>query len=250
MLFLIKKAVAPFLVPPGLFITLLAISAGYFFYRKQRQAGAVNLLIAALLWSLSIAPVSNALLQGLESGFSLPKDPHGDVIILLGGGVYGSAPDLTGTGMPSEEMLGRIVTAARLQRGLDIPLIVSGGAVYEGDKAEAPIVRRVLVDLGIPGRKIILEEKSRDTIENATYTAELCKRYGFNGPLLVTSASHMRRAVMSFRKIGLQVTPVPSNFKTGSGAAYGWEDYLPRSLEGSAIAFKEYLGLLFYTFAY
>lgn len=248
--FTFKKLLSPFLVPPGIFIALLFATALYFIYKKRRAAGLVNGLLGILLWVAAITPVQEALLRGLEGGFSIPREAKGDVIVLLGGGVYGNSPDLSGVGVPTDNMMGRIVTAVRLQKRLNVPIIISGGAVFEGGKAEAPIVRRFLIDLGVPAGKIIMEDKSRDTIENARYTAALFERHGFKKPLLVTSAFHMKRALLSFRKADVPVTPVPANFKTGSGRTYEWHDYLPHGLGDTTIALKEYLGLLFYTFAY
>ena len=87
--------------------------------------------------------------------------------MLLGGGVYGGAPDVRGVGFPSEEMLPRIVTAVRLQRRLGVPVVVSGGKVFDHSFAEAPVIGRVLADLGVPPGKVVLEGRSRDTSENA-----------------------------------------------------------------------------------
>jgi uncharacterized SAM-binding protein YcdF (DUF218 family) len=202
------------------------------------------------MWAFSISPVADAMLRGLEYSFQIPDNPQGDVIVLLGGGVYDKVPDLSGVGAPTEDMIGRLVTAVRLQKKINIPIIVSGGAVFKGRKAEAPIVKRFLIDLGVPDKKIIIEDKSRDTIENARYTAEICKRLGYKKPILVTSAYHMKRSVMSFKKVNMDVIPFPSNFKTWKSRKYGWEDYLPRSLGNSSAAINEYMGFLFYKIAY
>ena len=164
-MFILKKAVSPFLLPPGIFILLLLLTGIWFLVKKRWTAGVVNLIICGLLWSLSLPPVSDTLLGGLEYSFKIPRNPQGDVIVLLGGGVHDDVPDLSGTGAPQEEMIGRIITAVRLQRKLDLPVIISGGSVYEGRKAEAPIVKRFLMDLGVPAHKIILESKSRDTFK-------------------------------------------------------------------------------------
>ncbi|HCZ11822.1 MAG TPA: YdcF family protein [Nitrospiraceae bacterium] len=208
----------------------------------------VNLSIGIFMWLLSISPVADAMLRGLESDFKIPENPRGDVIILLGGGVYDKVPDLSGIGAPSEEMIARLVTAVRLQKRLNVPVIISGGAVFKGRQAEAPIVKRFLVDLGIHSGKIIIEDKSRDTIENAKYTKAICEKNGFKKPILVTSAMHMRRSVMSYEKTGIKVVPVPSSFRTWV-RKYGWEDYLPGSGNATA-AIKEYAGFIFYKFAY
>jgi len=250
-MFTLKKVIAPFLLPPGIFITFLLFSGIWFlFKKKQWKAGIINCLIGIFMWLLSISPVSDAMLQGLESDFKIPPNPEGDVIILLGGGVYDMSPDLSGVGAPSEDMFGRIVTAVRLQKRMNVPIIVSGGSVFKGKKAEAPIVKRFLIDLGVPSDKVILEDKSRDTIENAKYTTEICKKRAYKQPVLVTSAYHIKRAVMSFEKVSTVVVPFPANFKTWKNKKYGWEDYLPGDLNNAIVAIHEYLGLLFYKFAY
>ncbi len=249
-MFEIKKILAPFLSPPGIFIVLLIISGLWSLGKKYWKIGSINILIALLMWSLSTIPVSDMLMRGLESDLKIPDNPHGDVIILLGGGVYANVPDLSGIGSPSDEMAGRIITAVRLQKRLNIPVIVSGGAVFKGQKAEAPIIKRFLIDLGVPEGKIILEDKSRDTFENANDTKKICEKKGYSKPMLVTSGLHMKRSVLSFEKAGMKVTPIPANFRTSSGNKYIWHDYLPEDFGNSAFAMHEYLGLLFYKLAY
>ncbi|HXX80876.1 MAG TPA: YdcF family protein [Thermodesulfovibrionales bacterium] len=251
-MFIVKKIISPFLMPPGIFVALLLLSSLWFFHRKSRKAAAVNLCLALLVWLVSISPVSDAMLRGLETEFSIPRNPEGDVIILLGGGVNDVVPDLSGIGTPSEEMLGRIITAVRLQRRLDIPIIVSGGSVFKDKAAEAPIVKRFLVDLGVAERKVIIEEKSRDTIENARYTVEICGARGYSKPLLVSSASHMKRALLSFRNAGMEVSPFPAGFKSVGRERYAWEDFLPNAgeLKKVSTAMREYAGLLYYRAAY
>ncbi|MCX5716843.1 MAG: YdcF family protein [Nitrospirae bacterium] len=122
--------------------------------------------------------------------------------------------------------------------------------MFEGRKAEAVIVKRLLIDLGVPSDKIIMEDKSRDTIENAKYTMEICKKLNYKKPILATSACHMKRAIMSFRKIGIDVFPKPANFKTWKNKRYRRKSYLSGSFEGARTAIHEYLGLLSYKFAY
>jgi len=163
-MFILKKILTAFLIPPGIFISLLICSGIWLFFRKSWKAGFLNCLIGIFIWLLSLAPVSDMMLRGLESGFKIPESPSGDVIILLGGGVYDEAPDLSGIGAPSGEMSGRIITAVRLQKKLDIPIVVSGGIVFDGRKAEAVIVRRFLIDLGLPSDKIIMEDRMRNTL--------------------------------------------------------------------------------------
>ena len=186
------------------------------------------------------------MLRGLESNLNLPRNPQGDVIILLGGGVYDKAPDLTGVGVPYQRVQAGIVTAVRLQKRLNVPIIVSGGKVFEFKSAEAPIIKRFLVDLGVSNDQIILEEKSRDTLENAKYTREICRRFSYINPILITSAFHIKRAILSFKKAGLEVIPFPAIFPSWLNKQYHWNDYLPGNFKKASTAIGEYLGIVFY----
>ena len=243
-----RRILVSFLLPPGIFVTLLAAAGLWHFFRKRRLAAAIHLVIGFLLWGLSVAPGADCLTRGLEAPYESLAAPRGDVIVLLGGGVSGGAPDLSGPGTPSGDTWARIGTAARLQGRLGVPVIVSGGKVFAGKAAEAPIVARILVDLGVPADRVVIEEKSRDTRENALYTAGIARRAGYRNPVLVTSAYHMRRAVASFRRAGLEASPCPAGFRTWAGKSYGPDDFLPDagSLRGSSAALREYAALLVY----
>jgi uncharacterized SAM-binding protein YcdF (DUF218 family) len=235
------------LLPPGIFIVLLAAVAIRALVRRQRGTAFLALLLAGALDALSVGPVADRLIGGLEERYAIPAHPGGDVIILLGGGVFARVPDLTGQGFPADGMLPRMITAARLQKKLGVPVVVSGGKVFDHLDAEAPVVARVLADLGVPAEKIIPEGNSRDTSENARYTKRILDGKGFRTPLLVTSAYHMPRSVAQFLKAGVQVTPVPAGFRTRKGKAYRWIDYLPSAGEllSSTLALREYLGLAY-----
>ncbi|MEW6162341.1 MAG: YdcF family protein [Nitrospirota bacterium] len=251
-MFILKKILTPFLLPPGIFIVILIFSGLLFLFKRHWKVSIVNCLIGIFMWFLSISPVSDIILRGLESDFRIPENPQGDVIVLLGGGSHSGSQDLSGIGSPADDMLGRIVTAVRLQKRLNVPIIVSSGQVFKHKPSEVLIVRRFLVNLGVPLKKIILEDKSRDTIENARYTKAICEKLGFKKPILVTSAYHMSRSVLSFKKVDMDVTPLPAGLKTWKDKKYGWEDYLPDAsgFKNTCIAVREYMGLLFYRFAY
>ncbi len=250
-MFAIERIIASFLLPPGIFILLLFLCGIWFFSRKRWKEGFACCVIAIAVWLISTVFFTDVLFRELEGSYTIPKSPHGDVILLLGGGISAGVPDFSGIGAPDGEMMTRIVTAVRLQKMLGIPVIVSGGAVFQSQKTtEAAVARRFLEDLGVPHKKIIEESNSRDTIENAKYSAAICSQYGFKRPILVTSAFHMRRAVSAFEKAGMKVLPFPANFRTWRNKVYGWQDFLPLSFDGSSTALREYLGLLFYKLAY
>ena len=249
-MFIFKNLITPFLLPPGIFISILIPTGAWFLYKKKWKAGIVTLVFGGFAWALSMAPVSDTMIRGLEYEYRIPKNVKGDVIILLGHGVFDEAPDLTGLGAPSGTYLTRIVTAVRLQKKLNIPIIVSGAEVSEDKVVKDHIAKRFLIDLGIPADKIIVEDESRDTFENVKFAQKICTRLGFTSPILVTSAYHMKRAIISFDKVGLKVLPFPAGFKSWEGKQYSWNSYLPGNFLNASIAIKEYLGLIFYRFVY
>jgi len=248
-MFAVKKIVAPFLLPPGIFIFPIIIVGLILIRSRRSRIGFINLFVGLALWTFSIMPVANWLMQGLESGFSFPEHPSGDVIILLGGGAIGEVPDLSGKGAPTTSMTGRIVTAVRLYRRLQLPIIVTGGRVYEDNPvAGATIVKRFLVDLGVPANRIIVEDQARDTAQNARLTAAICRKRGFSKPILLTAAFHLKRACMAFEASELPVTPFPAYFLGSHGVYHAPRYLLPSAgaLHASAMALHEYLGMLYY----
>ena len=251
-MFFLKKLITPFILPPGIFILALIFSGVLFIFVKRRKIGIFNLALGLLLWIFCSAPFSNYLIGSLESEFDISPDVTGDCIILLGGGIVDRVPDFSGFGTPTDSMLARIVTAVRVQKKLGIPIIVSGGKIYNNLNSEAQIAKRFMVDLGIAKDQIIIEENARDTYENAKYVKEICLRKNFQKPILITSAFHMRRALFSFKKVGLGVIPYPADFRSKNVQDVGWTGYLPSSgsLGGTSDALHEYIGLLFYRLAY
>lgn len=247
-MFVIKKIVSAFLLPPGVFVLLLTLAGVILLVRKKHAGGILNLALAGVIWALATAPVADKIMAPLEKPYAEIKRPAGDVIVLLGGGIAEGVPDFTGKGAPSADMLFRIVTAVRLQRQIDVPIIVSGGKVYKNIDSEAKIARRLLTDLGVADKKIIMEERSRDTLDNALNTKALCQKMGFREPILLTSAYHLPRAVYLFEKTGLRVNAFPAGFKTATDRRYGWQDLLPAtgSLDVTSDALHEYLGQMYY----
>jgi uncharacterized SAM-binding protein YcdF (DUF218 family) len=251
-MFFLKKLVTPFILPPGIFILALISSGMLIIFLKRRKIGIFNLALGLLLWVFCSAPFSNYLIGGLESEFDIYPEVTGDCIILLGGGIIDKVPDFSGFGTPTDSMLARIVTAVRVQKKLDIPIIVSGGRIYPNTSSEAQIAKRFLVDLGVAEGQIMMEENARDTYENAKYAKEICQRKNYQKPILITSAFHMKRALFSFRKAGLDIIAYPAGFRSKNAQDLRWVSYLPRSssLEVTSDALHEYLGILFYKLAY
>ncbi len=102
----------------------------------------------------------------------------------------------------------------------------------------------VLADFGVPAQALLLEESSRNTGENAAFSAALLKARGIERILLVTSALHMPHAVALFAAQGLQVISAPTDFEASRAPPPGVLAWLPdaQALDASARAIKELVG--------
>ena len=247
----IKKSITAFILPPGIFILLFILLSIVLFIKRKFRPALLSASLCILLWIFSIYPAADILLKGLESSYSIPKNPKGDVIVLLGGGVIEDAPDMTGVGAPSNGMYPRLVAAVRLHKMLKIPVIISGGKVFN-KSSEAVVIKRFLTDLGVPASKILTEEESNDTLENALNTKTLMFIHGFKKPILLTSALHMRRAELCFKVAGVFVQPYPVGFKTVQDKKYKWHHFLPyaSNMHDISMAMHEYAGFWFYKAVY
>jgi uncharacterized SAM-binding protein YcdF (DUF218 family) len=246
MMFLAKKLVTPFLLPPGIFIAILVAVVIRLVFRKQWRGAFWLMILTISMWLFSIPPTSHFFLRHLESRIETPDVLRGDVIILLGGGIYDQMPDLSGMGAPPESYLARITEAYRLYRKLRLPILTCGGTAPWQQISEASVSARFLMDLGVPRNQLILEDRSRDTYENALYAKTILDRWNFHNPILVTSGYHMPRAMLAFEKVGVAVSAFPAGRRTWTGMTYSWRDYLPSGYSELALALKEYLGLMYY----
>ncbi len=249
-MFIFKKIVKPFLWPPGVFILVFLLAALWQMARGRRRSSLLCLLTAVIMWLAAITPTADLLLRPLEALYPLPGALDGDVILVLGSALYAGAPDIDGVGAPSAEACERLLAAARIHRRTGLPIILSGGRVLPHQELMGPVYQRFLKGIGVPANRILLENRSRDTFENARYSWEVCRQRGFRRPLVVTHAAHMPRAMFCFRRLNVPATPVPCGFRTWAGKTYHWPEFLPRSFDGLAAALHEYIGLWAYRWQY
>ncbi|MBF0421634.1 MAG: YdcF family protein [Magnetococcales bacterium] len=201
----------------------------------------------ALLWlgGWSLPAVSLQVRWALERPYPMipiASVPTAEAIVLLGGGIIpaqlpGSFPNL-------EQPADRAWHAARLFHAGKAPLIILSGGRSRSHylTSEAQAMRLFMKDLGVPDHAMVLEERSKNTSENAIYTLEILRRRHIGTILLVTSALHMRRALKLFQAEDIQIIPAATDHEVGV-ATGGWR-FLPeaKALEGSGRAIKEWIG--------
>jgi uncharacterized SAM-binding protein YcdF (DUF218 family) len=227
--------------------TLLLALVGVLVATRRRTVG---LALAGLGIVLSLAVGSHAVALLLARELLPPVAPvqaqelrSVQAIVVLGAGLWAHPPEY-GSAQPSEAALVRLRYAARLARRTGKPLAFAGGVGWgsmEGVESEGAATRRMLQeDYGLTPRW--LDDRSRDTAENAQRMAELAGRDGVRRIALVTDAVHMPRAAAAFRRAGFDVVPAPTDFPQPElNALLEW---LPSSqgYDASRHVIREWLG--------
>src|ERR1700738_3540527 len=123
------------------------------------------------------------------------KDFSSDLIVILG---YGLAPDGSMRAILRRRVMTGLIVAQFFPQS---PIIVTGGNPQNG-KTEAGQMRNMLMLLGFPADRIILEDKANSTVQNAQFSVPLAKEAGTSGIILVTSTTHQGRADGDFADAG------------------------------------------------
>ncbi|TIT04134.1 YdcF family protein [Mesorhizobium sp.] len=248
MFFYLSKLLWFFVQPLNfaIFLLLAGLVAAMFGRRRWATAGTV---LAALILALSTWTELGAIMIGpLEDRFPRPPLPEKvDGIIVLGGGLESAINAVRG-GYEINGAGDRILEAAALARRFPAAKIaISGGTVEmvvkgEGDADSGP---RLLTALGVTADRLVLENKSRNTYENAVFTKELVAPKPGETWLLVTSAFHMPRATALFDKAGFPTVPWPVDYMTSGTESIG--SFPPYAgLEVTTTAVREWIGLMAY----
>jgi len=238
-------------------ITLLIACAllGALLARRAPRAGrALALIGAGAMLVVAVLPVGVLLLRPLEERFPGPPAdaaaPYG--VIVLGGSINLGLSLARGQ-TALDESATRLTEAAILARRFpEAKVVYSGGSAQQvdSDPTEAAEARDLLIALGVDASRIEIEDRSRNTDQNARFTATLVKPKPEQTWWLVTSAWHMPRSMGLFEKAGFSVRADPVDYRS-----YGDDgDYLPnreptRGLRLFELAVHEWIGLAAYRLA-
>ncbi|MCG5514806.1 MULTISPECIES: YdcF family protein [unclassified Ectothiorhodospira] len=240
-----------FIMPPASGLILILLGLLLWRHRLGRLATWLGL---GALYVASLPAVSYALIHGLEArseAVPLSEAAAGDAqaIVILAGGRRPGAPEYGGVDTVNDYSLKRARYGAWVHRQTGLPILVSGGRV-EGDEAssESELIADLLKDeFGIPVRWV--EDESRNTCENALYSAQRLVEDGVTHALLVTQALHIPRARWCFAKTDLQITAVPTfDRQPDPDEAFDLRGLIPQAnaMARTRFALHEYLGLVWY----
>ncbi|MBY0561740.1 YdcF family protein [Hyphomicrobium sp.] len=252
-MFFIASKVVFFCIQPST-LAVLALAAGFLCVQfRRRKLGAFFLSAGfGIIVLFGFLPGGNILILPLEQRFAtrVPDVPQEKIsgIVLLGGFEDGAITDSRG-GLALNESAERLTETVRLARALpDAKVIFTGGSgSLFGGEGMGSEIRKYFVDSGIEPSRIVIENLSRNTYENAMFTKPLVNPSPQDKWLLVTSAYHMPRSVGVFRKAGFDVVPYPVDFRTrGRRDAVRPLDSVSAGLARTDLAAKEWIGLLAY----
>jgi len=239
------------LVEPGN-VLLCVLAAALILLWRGRVVAARRLVtgaVLALAW-LAFTPTGVWMLTLLENRFPvvtvLPAQVDG--VLVLGGALD---PYLTAQrGQPelhegSERILALVDLAARFPNA-QVVFTGGNGTLDPLRPDEATALRPLLLQLGVDGGRVTFEDKSRNTFENAVFSRALVNPGANTRWLLVTSATHMPRAMGVFRHAGWDVMAYPVDHLTPGDYSYSPPLSVTMGVQQAALAFKEMLGMLAY----
>jgi uncharacterized SAM-binding protein YcdF (DUF218 family) len=252
MFFPLSKLIFFVLTPSNFLILLGLLGCLLLFTEAGRGIGRV-LTVASFVGLLfgGLSPLSAWTLAPLENRFPSFIDDGTPVtgIVVLGGTV--EADTSIGRDQITVNEAGeRAIALADLARRYpQARLVFSGGAgsTREDAVSEAEIVSRYADTLGVPRNRLILEQQSRNTHENAVFSARMVQPKPGERWLLVTSAWHMPRSMGCFRKAGFDVTAYPVDYRTNwPRDAYRLASFASDGLGELDIGVKEWIGMIAY----
>ncbi|MFD2180583.1 YdcF family protein [Rhodoplanes azumiensis] len=251
MFFPVSKLLGFFALPSNAVMVLglvgLALMATRFARLGRGLAVASLVLLAVLGWS----PLGNALMVPLEERFPPFRDDGRPIagIVILGGATTPDVSAARGEVVLNEAAERMTAAAALALRHPEARVIHSGGdpGFLYGEGSESVPALRLLRELGLPDERLVGEDRSRNTVENALFTKAIARPKSGERWLLVTSAYHMPRAIGVFRRAGFAVEPYPVDWRTvGPADALRPFASIGDGLRRTDTAMREWVGLLVY----
>ena len=251
-MFLLAK-IFNFFMHPGLWIGFLLLAGTILIWTRWQRIGRWVLTVTMAFAVLVTAfPIGLMMIEALENRFPIVTKFTGpiDGIIVLGGTVnhftakYQGQPSPTG----GAERLTEFITLAKQYPKAKLVFSGGSGSVLRQDVKEAESARLFFAQQGLDTRRIVFEDRSRNTHENALNSFKLVAPKPRERWVLITSASHMPRSIGSFRKAGWNLIPFPVDFLTYRPEQRGGGFNMTTGISRFATGFRAWSGLLVYHF--
>lgn len=247
----VKVIVSSLLMPLPFFGGLILL--GLLFALLKRVKTGLFLSFSGLfsLFLLSWSPVADLFIDRFESEYPVVTVPsfEGEVAIVVLGGGWQPNIDASANSKLGESSLARLVEGVRLYYVLpSARLVVTGTSRNAEIDPMAWGYRDAAISLGVSPDKITVLDKPTDTGLEARAVKQWLDESGVNPDnlILVTSASHISRAMLHFKSVGLSPLPAPTHYLAKRGVGAGFQYWVPSAgnLKKSERAWYEFLGLL------
>jgi uncharacterized SAM-binding protein YcdF (DUF218 family) len=216
-MFFLKKLISQGIYPtPFLFFLSLIVLVMILKSSAGRAVKAVTTLFFITLCAISFQPIPNGITRSLEMKYpALLETPTGvRTVVVLGGGSCADPLLPTSSQLSSASLIRLTEGISQLNR-LDsaAELIVTGGALFDSVTI-AFLQRKMAIQLGVDSSRIAMADSANDTEAEAVAVRMMVEE---DEIILVTSATHMNRALGLFQKVGFDPIPAPTNYQVKEG---------------------------------
>lgn len=238
---MLKELLHPF----SIFLLGILLSAILYYFKKRSPAKVIGILSFTWLILCSVGLITDPLVNNLERRFTVynpsPQDSSLYYIIVLGGG-HAEDPELPENAQLHVTALGRLIEGIRIHRLLPNSKLVLSGYSPNNRTSQAAIQYKTALSLGVNETNIFIQEKPKNTYEEAE---EFVKRFGKDNKLIVvSSATHIPRAIRMFELQGINAIAAPTNHLVRAGNVEG-SPLLPKvkNMDNLHSVIKEYIAL-------
>lgn len=233
--------------PFNLLFLLILAGVVFYFFKKRKYSRILTILSGCLFLVITTPLVPNLLLFSLENTYEPIKtevfsnSENNYNIVVLGGG-HSFDDRLPPNSLLSLQALARVTEGVRIQRQLPGSKLILSGYSASGGTTQAEMLQMTAILLGVEENDTRVQNEPSNTNEEANYYQ---KRFGDTQPvILVTSASHMPRAVGAFKRVGIEVTPSPTHYRIKNHPLKG-ESWIPSidNISNLKVGMSEYAAL-------
>lgn len=251
MFFYLSKILWFLAAPSNLAVVVTVVGAILLFTRRARLGRALTALGAVSLVLVAFSPFGKLVMRTLEDRFPIAGETRPIAGIVILGGAAGVTRGQVAFNDAASRMTSAIGLALKHPQARIVFAGGDAGFFDRGPVTEAEAAVALFRDVGIAPDRMVFEDRSRNTRENALFTREIVAPKPGERWVLVTSAFHMPRAIGCFRAVGLDLEAYPVDFRTEGRAAQDLRPFgrLSDGMRITDLAIKEWLGLLTYRVA-
>jgi uncharacterized SAM-binding protein YcdF (DUF218 family) len=227
------RFLVPFLapLPAGAFCIFLALF--FLLFGLRKMAGFSLLVTLCLLIVFGYGLPARQHLEKLERKYTpldiekiSEKEQRNIRFVVVLGSTNITDPALPESNQLDSPSLYRLVEGIRIQRQLPQTFLILSGGANQDPRANAAVAGRVAQSLGVDSGRLVMEERPRDTAEEARLLQPMLQEIPF---ILVTSAAHMERAMKLFQEAGTRPIAAPTDFLIKNNNQLTSSSFVPTS---------------------